>query len=137
MTTRVLVVDSHERFRHDLVRYLTLLGSGYEVIAALGSAAEALDRIDALRPDIVLIELALPDSNGLLIARLIRDLWPAIAVVVLSTNAAAAYNQAAQDGEGVGYIDKMDLVKQLPDTLARITAVTSVESATAGQTPDR
>ena len=95
VTTRLLVVDSHQEFRHDLISYLVLLGRGYEVVGDFGTAADALMQLDALHPDIVLIGLALQDSNGLAIARFITDLWPAVAVVILSDDA-ASYERESQ-----------------------------------------
>ena len=51
MSTRVLAVDKHVAFRHDLALYLTLLDQGYEVIGEAGTAADALARVGISWPD--------------------------------------------------------------------------------------
>src|SRR5437763_11996760 len=129
MSTRVLAVDKHVAFRHDLALYLTLLDQGYEVIGEAGTAADALARVAKLLPDIVLIDIDLPDSGGLLATRQIRAHWPRTKVIVIGNDPAEDYRQAALQAGAIEYVDKLDLVKSLPAILAAATQLVPRQSA--------
>ncbi len=83
--TRVLVVDDHEFFRLGVVEYLR--GSDeFSVDGEAASAADALRLNRALRTDVILLDLSLPDGSGLdLIPELLRD-SPMSRIVVLTAN---------------------------------------------------
>jgi CheY-like chemotaxis protein len=117
---RVLIVDGHAAFRQHLSLYLTLLDGGYTVVGECGTGREALERLGTLAPDIALIEVGLPDGNGLFIARYIRRASPATAVIVLGDNVAADYRPAALDAGAVECVDKLQVIERLPPALAAI-----------------
>lgn len=121
MGARVLIADQHAAFRHDLAFYVTLLDGGYEVVGETGSAAGLLARIAALRPDVLLIDVELPDAGGLALTRRISREWPRVRVLVIGNNPAADYRQAALDAGAAGYIDKLELGQELPAALAELT----------------
>ncbi len=118
MNTRIFIVDHHPAFRHDLALYLGLLDGGYEVIGEAGTADEAIARIAALAPGIVLTDMDLPDGRGLLLIRRICQAWPGGAIIVVSNNPAIDYREAALEAGASDYVDKLDLIKELPATLA-------------------
>jgi DNA-binding response OmpR family regulator len=117
---RVFIADSHTGFRRDLGLYLSMLDGGYQVVGEAGTAADTLRLIARLAPDIVLVDVELPDSNGLHTIRTIRERWPATVVIVISNNPAAEYRQAALDAHAADYIDKIDVVEVLPVVLAAV-----------------
>ena len=120
MSGRVLIVDGHAAFRQHLSLYLTLLDGGYTVVGECGTGREALERLGTLAPDIALIEVSLPDGNGLFIARSVRRASPATAVIVLGDNVAADYRPAALDAGAVECVDKLQVIERLPSALAAI-----------------
>ena len=78
--TRVLVVDDEPA----ILRFLkpTLEANGYELVAA-GTVAEALKRVAADAPDIVVLDLGLPDADGKDVIRRVRE-WSDVPIIVLS-----------------------------------------------------
>jgi len=76
----VLIVDDEIPIRRFL--RVSLTGEGYRVVEA-GTAREALDQIAAQRPDVVVLDLGLPDRDGVPLIREIRE-WSSVPIVVLS-----------------------------------------------------
>ncbi|MBM4274405.1 MAG: response regulator [Deltaproteobacteria bacterium] len=81
---RVLVVDDEERFRATLARMLAL--QGLEVLA-LGSGREALTALAAEPYDVVVLDLRMPDLDGLHTLKEIKNLRPATEVIILTGHA--------------------------------------------------
>lgn len=117
MRTRFLIVDAHPGFRHDLALYLALLDADYAVVGEAETGKDALAGIAALAPDIVLTDLDLPDARGFLVLGRIGALWPRLPVLVISNNAAADYRQPALAAGAAAYVEKLDLVRDLPAAL--------------------
>ncbi|MEV4517543.1 response regulator transcription factor [Dactylosporangium sp. NPDC049525] len=89
MTSRVLIVDDHAGFR-GLARAL-LEPEGVEVVGEAATGRDALAMIAARPPDAVLLDVQLPDIDGLAVCRAIRANWPGIRVVLCSVRPIAAY----------------------------------------------
>lgn len=80
--TRILVVDDHPLFRKGLVALLT--ANGMEVVAEAASATEAVDAARVHDPDVVMMDLGLPDSSGVTATAQISAELPATKVVVIT-----------------------------------------------------
>jgi DNA-binding NarL/FixJ family response regulator len=85
MHTRVVLVDDHAEFRHLMT---ALLGrqADLEVGAQAGSLAEARSHAVAVRCDVAVLDLGLPDGNGADLIADLREANPDVAVLVLSTS---------------------------------------------------
>lgn len=83
MTTRVLLVDDHELIRQGLRRAFER-ADDFEVAGEAGSVAEALAKAEALQPDVVVLDVRLPDGSGLDVARKLREARPELGIVVLT-----------------------------------------------------
>jgi DNA-binding NarL/FixJ family response regulator len=81
---RLLVVDDHEVVRRGLVALLDRR-SGFEVVAEAGSVAESIDAAARLEPDLVIMDVRLPDGTGIEACREIRATRPATRVVMLTS----------------------------------------------------
>ncbi|WP_020496533.1 response regulator [Sciscionella marina] len=81
---RVFLVDDHEVVRRGLAE---LIGADnrLQVIGEAGSFAQALARIPALRPDIAVLDLRLPDGNGIELCRELRSMLPSLNVLMLTS----------------------------------------------------
>ena len=79
---RIVVVDDHEVVRRGLVRLLDR--PGFDVVAEAGTAAEALEAVRRDAPDLVVMDLRLPDGSGIEACRRIRSEFPATSVVILT-----------------------------------------------------
>jgi DNA-binding NarL/FixJ family response regulator len=81
--TRVLVADDHPMFRAGLETTLALL-DGIEVVGVAGTGLEAVDAAAELRPDVVVMDLHMPDLNGIEATRLVVSARPETGVLVLT-----------------------------------------------------
>ncbi|HEX9682498.1 MAG TPA: response regulator transcription factor [Acidimicrobiales bacterium] len=84
MTIRVLLVDDHEVVRHG-VRGLLEADDDIEVVGEAATADEALRRAEALSPDVAILDVRLPDGNGIEICRSIRDELPHTRCLMLTS----------------------------------------------------
>lgn len=84
MAIRVVVVDGHTLTRYGLTT-LAAANPDLEVVAEAGTAAEAVSVIAACSPDVVTVAVGLPDRDGLRLARELRDRYPALGIVVLTS----------------------------------------------------
>ncbi|MET8982511.1 response regulator transcription factor [Streptomyces sp. NPDC004539] len=81
---RVFLLDDHEVVRRG-VRELLAVEEGVEVIGEAGTAAEALARIPALRPDVAVLDVRLPDGSGVEVCREIRSQDPSLKCLILTS----------------------------------------------------
>jgi DNA-binding NarL/FixJ family response regulator len=104
---RVLIVDDHELFREAARRVLT--ASGFDVVAGAADGAGALRLARELSPDVVLLDVQLPDTDGFQVAReLARDRTPP-AVVLVSSRSRSDYGGLVERSGVRGFIDKAEL----------------------------
>src|SRR5438094_5195427 len=81
---RLLVVDDHEVVRQGLVAMLDRR-PGFEVVAQAGSVAESIYQARLHQPDIVVMDVRLPDGSGVEACRAIRDELPGTRVIMLTS----------------------------------------------------
>jgi DNA-binding NarL/FixJ family response regulator len=89
MRPTVLIVDDHAAFRAS-ARAL-LQAEGFDVVGEAANGAEAVKAVAVLRPEIVLLDIQLPDLDGLAVAEQLAVAPDAPAVVLISSRDAAAY----------------------------------------------
>lgn len=104
MAARILIVDDHEGFR-GFARAL-LVESGYDVIGEAADAASALSAARDLRPDIVLLDVQLPDADGFSVARALSVEPDPPRVVLVSSRAARAYGGRIAASPACGFLTK-------------------------------
>jgi len=80
---RILVADDHDVVRQG-VRALLQTRPGWEVCGEAATGGEAVEKTEKLRPDIVILDIAMPELNGLEAARLIRKARPEVQILVLT-----------------------------------------------------
>jgi DNA-binding NarL/FixJ family response regulator len=106
MTPTVLIIDDDPRFRR--VAAELLVDRGYRVVGEAGGTAEGLSLARALRPDAVLLDINLPDADGLsLAARLCTDGGPR--VLLTSTDPGVATPRLVRESGAAGFVPKSDL----------------------------
>ncbi|MCU1605259.1 MAG: devR 2, partial [Modestobacter sp.] len=81
---RVFLLDDHEIVRRGVVDVLET-DPGITVVGEAKNAAEALARVPALRPDVAVLDVRLPDGNGVSVCRDLRAKMPELAVVMLTS----------------------------------------------------
>jgi two-component system response regulator NreC len=112
MTIRVLLVDDHAVVRTGLHM---LLGQeeDIEIVGEAGSGREALDSIEQLQPDLVLMDIGLPDMTGIEVTRQVKQKWPGVAVVALTIHEDEEYFFQMLQAGADGYVPKRAAPEEL------------------------
>lgn len=103
--TRVALCDDHAVVRGGLRRILDA-EDDLEVVGEAGTAAAAVDVARRLRPDVVVMDLGLPDASGIEATTWVREASPRTRVVVLTVHDDVAYLRRAFDAGADGYLVK-------------------------------
>ncbi len=104
-TIKILLVDDHAMFRAG-IRALIEAEERLEVVGEASSGDEAVDRVRELKPDIVVMDLAMPGSNGLEATRRISALELNTSVLVLTVHAEEEYLVPVVEAGASGYLTK-------------------------------
>jgi len=116
-TARVMVVDDHPMWRDAVARDLT--EAGYAVVATAADGAQALRVAGAARPDVVVLDLRLPDMSGVEVTRGLQAANPAVRVLVLSASGEQQDVLDAVKAGAVGYLLKSATRLELLDAVRR------------------
>ncbi|MEU1372156.1 response regulator transcription factor [Streptomyces triculaminicus] len=134
---RVLIVDDHPLFRNGLKGALESSG-GADVVAEAATAGEALEAVSRQLPDVVVMDLSLPDASGIDVTRQLAGLYPGLPVLMLTMSdddgSLLAALQAGARGylvKGAGAGEVLHAVRTVaaggavfgPQTAARLTAL--------------
>ena len=114
---RVMVVDDHPMWREAVARDLT--EAGYEVVATAADGGQALRVAGATRPDVVVLDLQLPDMSGVEVTRGLRAAHPAARVLVLSASGEQQDVLDAVKAGAVGYLLKSAARPEFLDAVRR------------------
>jgi DNA-binding NarL/FixJ family response regulator len=123
MSVRVVLVDDHAMMR-DGLRALFTAECGIEVVGEAGDGREALDLVRTLSPDVVVMDIGMPELNGIEATRRIRSEFPHVKVVALSTHWDKRYVQHMLEAGACGYVLKIGAHDEL---------VRAVRAASTGQ----
>jgi DNA-binding NarL/FixJ family response regulator len=114
---RVMVVDDHPMWRDSVAR--DLAEAGYDVVATAADGAQALRVAGAARPDVVVLDLQLPDMSGVEVTRGLRAAHPAAHVLVLSASGEQQDVLDAVKAGAVGYLLKSAARAEFLDAVRR------------------
>ena len=119
--SRVLIVEPHDFVRNEIRKILSAHCPSVTVISDVGETKQAVGIAKCLRPDIITLEISLPDRAGFPLLRSLRDLLPGSHIIVVTIHDDRAYrDRAAREGAS-GFVSKMHLANQLPELLTSIT----------------
>jgi DNA-binding NarL/FixJ family response regulator len=107
MSRRILIVDDHERFRQTARRALE--AEGWLVVGEAADGNSAFRDVTEIQPDVVLLDVGLPDMSGLDVAGRLHEHDPALAVVVISTHDSDDYRALALARGARGFLPKVGL----------------------------
>jgi CheY-like chemotaxis protein len=118
MAKTVLIVDDHPSFRASARRMLE--ADGYEVLGDAEDGAAALAAVEQLRPDLVLLDVRLPDIDGFEVAKRLVDAEGRTPQIVLtSSNDSTDLGEAIDDSVARGFIPKGELTGTAVSALLR------------------
>jgi DNA-binding NarL/FixJ family response regulator len=121
MSVRVLLVDDSSEFLQSAARFLTI-DPQVEIVGCALSVPEALQQVDRLHPDLVLMDLAMPGTNGLEATRRIKAELGAPRVIILTLYDFAEYRAEAQAACADGFVAKSALDVELPGLIRSLFA---------------
>jgi response regulator NasT len=121
MTRRVVIAEDEAIIRLDLKEIL--VDEGYDVVGETGRGDEAVDLVRDHRPDLVILDVKMPGSDGLAAARAIRDLDLKVAVLILTAFSQRNLIDEARDAGVAAYLVKpfqrIELIPAIDQAMAR------------------
>jgi DNA-binding NarL/FixJ family response regulator len=115
----VLLVDDHEGFINAAMRHLRKL-PWIEVVGQAGNGLEAIERSEALRPDVVLMDLAMPEMGGLQATRLIKAQDNPPFIVIASHFDDAEHREHALRAGADGFVSKLSYIQEVLAILEKL-----------------
>ncbi len=120
---KIFILDDHSLFREGLKRILVEEGKGrYELVGEASKGEEALEAIKALKPDLVLVDVALSDIDGFQVCSLIKETLPDTKVVMVTMFAQEEFKEQAREAKASAYVLKDQDVPSLMEILERVSA---------------
>lgn len=107
MGTRIVIVDDHASFRRTARALLE--AEGFDVVGEATDGATAIATIGRLRPDVVLLDVQLPDMDGFEVAARLGENGSSPAIVLTSSRDAGEFGTLVADCGARGFIPKADL----------------------------
>jgi len=118
---RILLADDHNIMRRGL-RLLLERQPGFEVVAEAADGHEAAERAEATRPDVVVLDITMPNMSGIEAAQRILASLPQAAIVILSMHADEGYVLRALKAGAKGYLLKDSAESDLLDAIRAVSA---------------
>src|SRR5580693_5237143 len=118
---RILVADDHELVRRG-IRGLLRARRGWTVVGEATNGLEAVDKANRLKPDVAILDISMPDLDGLQATRRIREAVPTTDVVVLTMHDSDQMVRRVLDAGALGYVLKSDLAAHLVKAVKDVSA---------------
>ncbi len=109
---RILLADDHELVRRG-IRGLLCARRGWKVVGEAANGREAVEKASKLKPDIAIVDISMPDLDGLQATRQIREIAPTTEVVVLTMHESDQMVRRVLEAGARGYVLKSDLAPHL------------------------
>ena len=116
---RVMLVDDHEVVRRGIVTVIDAQGD-LSVVGEASSVAEARRRLPAIRPDVLVVDLQLPDGTGIEVMRLAREIDPEQAMLVLTSFDDDAALRESRAAGAAGLILKSARSQEIADSIRAV-----------------
>jgi DNA-binding NarL/FixJ family response regulator len=112
----LVIIDDHPLFREGL-KTIVAREHGFEVAGEAGTAREGLRLASKIRPDLILVDISLPDQSGIELTREIRHLLPETRIMIVSMHSKIDYIAEAFRAGAVGYMTKESASERLLQAL--------------------
>ena len=119
MSIRILIADDHGVLRAGL-RALLSAESELEVVDEASSGNEALSLADKLQPDLILLDISMPDLGGIEVTRRLKEMLPNVRVLILTVHEDESLLQEAIQAGASGYIVKRAVESELIDAIRAV-----------------
>lgn len=121
MKIKVLVADDHQLFREGLINLLQQ-DEGIEVISQAENGEEAAEKALHFKPDVLLIDIAMPVMNGIEATKLLKDRMPDLKIISVSMHSDKQYVKGMLEAGADGYLLKNCTHRQLTDAVHSVYA---------------
>ncbi len=121
MKITVFLADDHKIVREGL-RVILNDAPGVEVIGQACNGRQALNRIEVLQPDIVVMDISMPGMNGLEVTRWVRDVCPTAKVIILTMHSTMTYVRRALEAGAQGFLLKETAGVEVIDAARKVHA---------------
>ncbi len=121
MKIKVLVTDDHQLFREGLVNLL-FSAPDIEVVAEAVDGKDAIKKVSHFKPDVLLIDIAMPNMNGIEATRELKEKMPEIKIIALSMHSEKQYVKGILEAGADGYLLKNCTYQQLTDAIKSVHA---------------
>jgi two-component system invasion response regulator UvrY len=115
------IVDDHAIVREGLAHVVSR-DPGMELVLSVGSQAELLGALATTSIDVCLVDLSLPDANGLELVAVLRDRWPALRPLVFTAHHESVYGMACLDAGAAGFVQKGAAGPEVRAAIAQVAA---------------
>jgi len=105
---RVLLADDHAEFRRLVSEFLNKMPH-VSVVGEAGDGRDAVEKVARLSPDMVLMDISMPELSGIEATRIIKQRWPHTLVVIATTYDNQIYRLQAEEAKADAYVMKSDL----------------------------
>lgn len=129
---RVLIVDDINETREN-IRRLLQFDLNIEVVGAARSGQEGIDLSAQLKPDVVIMDINMPDMDGITATETIRRKVPAVQVVILSVQSDSSYMRRAMLAGARDFLTKPPMIDELTSAIRRAGAMAQEERAKSAQ----
>ncbi len=130
MSLRILIVDDHRVAREAIRIALQFCRPGLpEIVGEAADGATALEMARRLTPDVITMDIGLPDIKGLEVTRRLKAELPQVRVIVVTVHEERVYREEAIRVGAVAYITKERLLQELPGCLEQLAGQRSVRGA--------
>jgi DNA-binding NarL/FixJ family response regulator len=134
-TVEILIADDHELVRRGLISILAQSHPEWTVVAEVPNGTAAIELGTALRPDVAILDLSMPDVSGLQVAERLLEEVPGIRIIILTVHAAAPILRQLRKAGVSAYLAKNEAPKMLVLAVERVLAGEPFFASTSASRP--
>jgi len=112
-TVKILLCDDNDNFRQLLMQYINSM-PGVEIVGEAIDGVDVIEKTEKLDPDLILMDLSMPNQSGLDATKTIKEKWPDKSVIILTLYEDSVYKELADEFHADGFIAKSSIKTQLP-----------------------
>jgi DNA-binding NarL/FixJ family response regulator len=121
MATRILIVDDHPLVRQGLIGLISTQPD-FEVCGEASGIAEARELVDAIKPEVVIVDLTLKDGNGIELIKALKERHSEIKLLVISMHDESLFAERALRAGAAGYVSKHEAIRTVVHAVRTVLA---------------